>query len=169
MVPRQKPNPLLLLVISLAALWLILNLIEGYKVLSPAFADQVIPAVGIEIQAQDTPDNYGTDLYLKLKSAAGTEIAGTGTARIEIYDEPYDKPERLLWSKSYPLTTSDFSKGTQGMGAFQRDATFAHLGRVNTQTVGKSSGSYVSVRAWYTPSGGSSASALAAKTTTSLP
>lgn len=149
--PREgkQMNPLLLLVLILAAIWALANIGQFVSGLSVPSATYSAPPVGMEVQAQDTPDNYGIDLYLTLKSADGRETKAAGNAQVEIYEEPYDKPERLLWSKRYTVSASDFSRGTQGLGAFQRDAMFAHLGSVTTAELGMKSGDRVSVRAWF--------------------
>lgn len=101
--------------------------------------------VGIEIQAQDTPDNYGIDFYLTANDAAGQEIATSGTAIVKVLRDEYDQPHDVLWSESFPVTESSFSKGTRGMGAFQRDAVFAHLGSVTHQELFAKEGDSVDV------------------------
>lgn len=89
--------------------------------------------VGIEIQAQDTPDNYGIDLYMTANDAAGREIATSGTAIVRVLSDEYGQPHDVLWSTTVPVTESSFSRGTRGMGAFEREAVFAKLDSVTHQ------------------------------------
>ncbi len=93
-------NPLLTLVLVLAGLWIVVSATQAFKNSDLSPVNTNVPPVGMEVQAQSTPDNYGIALYLKFKGGNGQETGAAGNVQVEIYEEPYQKPERMVWSKT---------------------------------------------------------------------
>ncbi|MBB5234479.1 hypothetical protein [Deinococcus budaensis] len=145
---KGRQNGILLLVLGIIAALYFLGSGLPRGLTSALPAPQGDP-VGIEVQAQATPDNYGVDLFVTLKDAGGQEVAAAGNAVIAVYSRDYTEPEQVLWSKSVGVRTDQFSRGTRGQGAFERDAVFAELASVTTAELRRESGKAIDIRVRY--------------------
>jgi hypothetical protein len=90
------------------------------------------PQVGLADSAElvllQSSDKYGLSGYFILKDSQGVEIAGQGKVKLSIKTKPFDSSEPVtLLDKQFHVSSSDFFKGSRGLGSFKRDVVAFQL------------------------------------------
>lgn len=96
----------------------------------------------VELVVLRSDDNYGIEPYFILKTAFDEEVAVTGKARLVLTVKDYgDDTERTVYDQTFTVDARyDYSEGTRGLGAFQRDALFFRIPKIGTENLSNESG-----------------------------
>lgn len=93
-----------------------------------------------EIVVQRSDDNYGVEPYFIL-SSDGQEVAVTGKVRLVLTVKDFaSDSENSVYDETTEVSSTMFSSGTRGLGAFKRDAVFYRLPKVSTEKLSNESG-----------------------------